>query len=220
MKLKFLSIVSLCLIFACSPVKFVKPLPKKQNAANLSMGGALIEFGNATIPLPFITATYGRGFDSTLTGFASLNLTSALFGNAHLELGVTKQVLKQDHYIPAVSITPVVNIIYRNKDARKLYPQVAVNAFWEYGKRKNLIYVGVDNWFELSSKRAYNIEQPNRWIFMPTAGHTFTGKKWNFNIETKIIAPNLSNERLVVEYQTPLNTKGAFGVYFGCVRKF
>jgi hypothetical protein len=41
-----------------------------------------------------------------------------------------------------------------------------------------------------------------------------------FTIEARVIAPNLSNEKLVVEYQTPLGTHGAFGVYIGYVRKF
>ncbi len=55
---------------------------------------------------------------------------------------------------------------------------------------------------------------------MPTVGHNFTGQKWNFSIETKIIAPNLSNEKLVVDYVTPFQTHGAFGVYISCTRKF
>ncbi len=220
MKLKIFPFALLCFVYACSPTKFIKPLAKKQSAVNLSLGGALIKYGNATIPLPFLTANYGYGIDSTLTGFASVNITSALFGNAHLELGATKQLIKQNKYIPAVSVTPVINIIYKNKDTRKLYPQIAINAFWEYGKRKNFLYVGLDNWFELSNKKAYDIKQANRWIFMPTVGHSFAGKKWNFNIETKIIAPNLSNEKLVVDYQTPLKNHGAFGVYLGCTRKF
>ena len=64
------------------------------------------------------------------------------------------------------------------------------------------------------------MKQPNHWIFMPSIGHSIVGKKWNFNIEAKIIAPNLSNEKLVVDYQTPLKNKGALGIYFGCTHKF
>jgi hypothetical protein len=137
-----------------------------------------------------------------------------------MELGATKQILKQKNYFPAVSFTPNINFIYKNKDAHKLYPQLAINAFWEYGKRKNFVYVGIDNWFELASKRQYDLQQKNHWIFMPMIGHSFAGKKWNFNIEAKIIAPNISNEKLVVDYVTPLNKKGAFGVYIGLTRKF
>jgi hypothetical protein len=207
-------------VFSCSPIKFIKPLNKKQNAATISLGGPLIKYGNATIPIPFLTANYGYGIDSSLTGFASINITSALFGNFQTELGVTKQLVNQNQYFPAVSVTPVANIIYRNKEAFKFYPQIAINAFWEYNKRKNFVYLSLDNWFELAQKKAFDIKQPNHWICMPTIGHSFEGKKWNFNIETKIIAPNLSNEKLVVDYETPLKNRGAFGIYVGYTYKF
>ncbi len=220
MRTNILLISITTLIYACSPGRYVKPLEKKQQAVNVSLGGPLIKYGAATIPIPFLTANYGYGIDSTLTAFGSANITAALFGNAQVELGVTKQVMKQNKYIPAISISPVLNIIYKNKDAKKLYPQLAINAFWEYGKHKNLIYAGLDNWFELSSKRAYGINQPNHWIFMPMIGHSFNNKKWNFNLEAKIIAPNISNEILVADYVTPFKTHGALGVYFGCTRKF
>jgi hypothetical protein len=137
-----------------------------------------------------------------------------------MEIGATKQVLKQNKYIPGISFNPVINFIYRDKNAKKLYPQLDLNLFWEYGKRKNFVYIGIDNWFELSQKRAFAVKQQNHWIFSPMIGHTFAGKKWNFNIEAKIIAPNLSNKNIVVEYQTPLNKRGAMGVYFGFTRKF
>lgn len=207
-------------IFACAPSHFVKPLEKKQHAANLALGGPLIKYGNATIPVPFLTATYGYGIDSTLTGFAAINITSGLYGNLQMEIGATKQVLKQNKYIPGISFNPVINFIYHDKNAKKLYPQLDLNLFWEYGKRKNFVYIGIDNWFELSQKRAFGVKQQNHWIFSPMIGHTFAGKKWNFNIEAKIIAPNLSNKNIVVEYQTPLNKRGTMGIYFGYTRKF
>lgn len=220
MRFQIITLFLISSLFSCAPAHFVKPLQKKEQAANVSLGGPLIKYGTATVPIPFITANYGYGIDSTFTGFASINVTSALYGNFQMELGATKQLVKQHKYIPALSVTPIANIIYKNKEAKKLYPQLAVNAFWEYGKRKNIIYIGIDNWFELASKRQYEIKQQNRWIFMPMIGHSFTGKKWNFNIEAKVIAPNLSNKKLVVDYVTPLNTKGAFGIYLGLTRKF
>jgi hypothetical protein len=210
----------LIILASCSPVRYVKPLAKKEHAANLSFGGPLIKFGTNTIPIPFLSANYGFGIDSTLTGFASLNVTSALYGNFQMELGATKQWLKQSKYLPAFSSTLQLNTIYRNADARKIYPQLDLNLFWEYGKRKNYFYAGISNWFELSDKRTLGTPQTNRWIFMPIAGHAFSGKKWNINLEVKIIAPNISNEDIVVEYQTPFRDQGAFGIYIGYTRKF
>lgn len=220
MKAKLIFIFIAFAGISCSPTRFVKPLMKKQSAANLSLGGPLIKYGTSTIPVPFITATYGYGIDSSLTGFAAFNVTSALFGNFQLELGTTKQLIKQNKYIPSVSFTPVVNVIFRDTKAYKFYPQMDVNAFWEYGKRKNYFYVGLCNWFELSEKRTLGETQPTHWIFTPMLGHSFAGKKWNVNMEVKLIAPNLSNQNIVVEYQTPVKNHGAFGVYLGYTRKF
>ena len=55
---------------------------------------------------------------------------------------------------------------------------------------------------------------------MPIIGHSLIGKKWNFNLEAKVIAPNLSNEKLLVDFVTPFQTHGAFGLYFGFTRTF
>jgi hypothetical protein len=215
-----LLILFLSVLASCSPMRFVKPLEKKQQAANLSFGGELIRYGSSTIPVPFLSASYGYGIDSSLTGFATVNITSALFGNFHFSLGASKQLLKQKEFFPAVSIVPAFDFIYRNKNAAKFYPQAAVNAYWEYGRKKNLVYIGIDNWFELSSKRAYGAVQKNHWFWMPAIGHSFCGKRGSFTAEVRAIAPNLSNEKLVVEYQTPFGTHGAFGVYVGYTRKF
>lgn len=220
MRLLVVYILLFFIIYSCSPIKYIKPLEKGDHAATISMGGPLIKYGAATMPIPFLTANYGYGIDSSLTGFTSLNITSALFGNFQMELGASKQLLKQNNYFPALSFSPVANIIYRNKDAFKFYPQLAINTFWEYGKHKNLVYIGFDNWFELALKRAHGVQQPNHWIFMPSIGHTFTGNKWNFNVEAKLIAPNLSNEKLVVDYQTPLKNNGAMGIFVGYTREF
>ena len=205
---------------ACAPTRYVKPLAKRQSAASLSLGGPLIAYGNATIPVPFLTANYGYGVDSTLTAFGSLNVTSALYGNFQLELGATKQFLEQHTYLPGLSGTLALNGIYRSADAAKLYPQLDLNAFWEYGKRKNYFYIGLSNWFELSQKRTLGETQSNHWIWMPLLGHSFNGKKWNVNLEAKVIAPNLSNKNIVVDYQTPFGSHGALGVYIGYTRKF
>jgi len=201
-------------------MRFVKPLDKKQHAASVDAGGELIKYNSSTIPIPFVSASYGYGIDSSLTGFATLNITSALFGNFQFDLGATKQFIKQKHFYPGISVSPAFEFIYRNKNAVKFYPQLAVNAFWEYGKKKNLVYFGIDNWFELASKRAYGEKQKNHWFCMPALGHSFCGKKGSFTTEVRVIAPNISNEKLVVEYQTPFGTHGAFGVYIGYNRKF
>lgn len=215
-------LLPICILLACScaPSHFVKPLNAKQKAVNLSLGGPVIDYNDVPIPMPFLTATYGYGIDSTLTGFASVNITSALYGNLQLELGATKKLLKQKGSIPAISINPVANFIYRNKNAAKFYPQLDINAYWDYNKKRNFFYVGISNWFELESKRSIGEDQPDHWLITPLVGETFVRRKWNYNVELKVLAANISSEKSVVDYKTPFNNQGAVGIYFGITRKF
>ena len=209
-----------CSLYSCAPSRFVKPLAKNQQAVNISLGGPIISSDAVTIPAPFFTATYGYGIDSTLTGFGSVNLTSAFFGNVQVELGATKNLLRQKGNRPGISITPVANIIYRPKATTKIYLQLDVNAYWDFNHQRNFFYAGISNWFELSSKKASGLKQQDHWLLSPMLGQTFVRKKWDFTIEAKIIAPGLKNNYSTVEYKTPLGTHGAFGIYFGCTRKF
>jgi hypothetical protein len=219
-RITFVLISLVGLLNACGPVRFVKPLEKKQQALNLSLGGALIKKGSSTISIPFLTATYGYGIDSTVTAFGAINITSALFGNFQTELGGTVQVLKQHNYLPGLSTTPVINFICRNPQTYKFYPQLDINAYWEYAARKHYFYIGLSNWFELGGKQADDLSQTKRWLYTPLIGHNFNAAKWNVAIEVKVIAPNLSNEKNVVEYKTPFATHGALGTYVGYTYKF
>ncbi len=134
---------------SCAPTRFVKPLDKKEQAVNLSLGGPVIGYNNIPVPVPFLTLTYGRGIDSNLTAFGSVNITSAFYGNAQVEAGIVKRLVQQHRSWPGISITPVANFIYRNKDAKKFYPQLDLNAYWDYNKGRNFFYAGLSNWFEI-----------------------------------------------------------------------
>jgi hypothetical protein len=219
--MKKTSLVLLILSMACSPTRFVKTLDKNEHAANISLGGPLIGFSDATIPIPFLTGTYGYGIDSATTGFASLNMTSALFQNFQTEIGFTRRLLKPLRWRPGISVAPAFQFIYHDKNAKKLYPTLDLNAYWVYNKRNNYCYLGTSNWFELSGKKAHDQKQTEHWTFVPMLGHVHTMKfKWELLTEVKLIAPGRSNQNIVVDYKTPLGKKGAFGVYVGITRKF
>lgn len=220
-KLLFLfAVISFFVFYSCAPSRFVKPLIKKQQAINLSADGPLISYSNLTIPMPFVTPTYGYGFDSTLTGFGSLNITSAIYGTLQTEIGVVKRILKQQGKIPAISVNPVANIFYRDKNASRLFPEIDINAYWDYNKGRNFFYIGLSNWFELKQKKAFEEKQQNHWLLTPMLGETFVRRKWNYTIEAKVITPNLVNNKSPVEYLTPFDTHGALGIYFSISRKF
>lgn len=217
----FFAIYIAIILGACSSSRFVKPLNKGERAATASFGGPVIKQFGAAIPMPFITVGGGYGIDSSLTAHAAFNLTSALFGNLQLELGCTKNLLKQKNKMPGISIAPQINIISHFKPVViNFYPQLDVNAYWEYGAKKNLFYFGILNWVELKSTKAHQLKQDNRWIFAPQIGHTFKGKSIHYNLELKYIAPFTRNDYIVVDYVSPTKGKGALGLYFGLTKVF
>jgi hypothetical protein len=205
---------------SCAPSRFVKPLAAKQKAVSLSLGGPLVAYGNITIPVPFVTAGYGYGFDSTLTGFGAINVTSALYGNIQAELGATKNIFKQQGNLPGLSVTPVLNVISRPGSGTQLYPQADINLYWDYHRKRNFFYVGLCNWIDPYSSKGSGIKQDHHWLMSPLIGQTFVRRKWNYTVEAKVLAPGLDNSHIALDYKTPLGDNGAFGIYFGITRKF
>ena len=204
--------------FSCAPSRFVKPLEQGEKAVNISLGGPLIAFSGMTIPIPLTTITGAYGFKQNTTLFASWHTTAALFETGQAEVGVVQQLIKQNNFIPAITTTPVANVLF-NKNHFNFYPQLDVNAYWHYLQKKNFFYIGVNNWFELRQTRTHNEPQTNHWFVSPQIGHTFVRNKWNYTLELKYVAINKSHENIVVEYKSP-SSNGAIGVYIGISRKF
>lgn len=212
---------ALLLITSCAPSHFVKPLAKKEKQVNLALGGPVISNLGFPLPIPFINATYGQGLDSTTTLFGSLNLTSALFGNFQTQIGINRAFAMCNGKVPGFAVSPSVNLIYRPKEAFAFYPQLDLNAWWDFGKNKqHYFYTGICNWFELKTTRSHQQPQGTSLIFSPQIGCQFSKGSWRFNLETKMIGPNLSHEDIVVDYVSPLKKTGALGFYFGVSKSF
>ena len=211
----------LIVLSSCAPSRIVKPLDAKQKAVGATFGGSLIGFGGAIIPIPFTTVYGAYGIDSALTAFASVHSTSLAFGNFQTDFGVTKQIMKQRGYFPAISITPCINYIVNfNSTKFNFFPQLDVNAYWNNKNGKGYYYVGIDNWMDFSNEKMYGYRYQQTLLFSPQVGYTFEKKKWNFTMELKLMAPNIDNRFSVVDYKSVIGSKGATGLFFGVLRKF
>ena len=215
-----------CLLFcvayfcSCAPSRFVKPLGKGEKAINASLGGPLITFAGAPIPIPFTSISGGYGVSKSLTAYGSLHPTSLIFGVLQTELGVVKNIYYNDSLKFGFSAAPVVNLsIDRWEYNFKFWPELDLNAYWTFNKNKNFIYIGASNWFELSKTKGYGEKQVSHWIINPQLGHTFIRPKWNFNIEVKLLAPGIMRYPNVVDY-IGVGNKGAIGTYLSITRRF
>jgi hypothetical protein len=208
------------ILFACNATRLVKPLPKDELQVGAGFGGALIQLGDATIPIPLTNVYAAYGVKENTSAFASIHTTALLFGVFQTDLGFTQQLLKQKGYLPALSVSPIANLMLDKWEGQfSLYPQLDINAYWNYGKKKHLVYTSLNNWFELRNQRAHGETQKTHWLPSIGLGHQWSGKKYNLQLETKYLAPNQSNQNLVVDYVS-FGNNGAIGVYIGLTRQF
>jgi len=211
-------ILSFVLITSCAPSRFVEPLQKKELAIGGNFGGPVIGHKAIIIPIPLMAVEIGYGLDTNLTLHGGLHTTALFFGDFQMDAGVTYKFLKQDKYIPNLSVNPGFNFIYDFDDnLSKFWPTLDINAYWNYGKRNSYWYLGFNNMFELSKTMALGQPQKQRWLFSPQIGHVlkFKREKWQLTTELKFLAPNQDNTYAFIPYKTLTGSYGATGFYIG-----
>ncbi len=210
----------LMLSTGCAPARFVKPLDKGENALTFAGGGPLIAYKGSTIPIPLSSVTLGHGFRSSLTGFVGLHTTSLAFGVTQWEFGAVKRLVSQHGWLPGISVTPTLNIMYDKwTHQSSWFPQLDAHVYWRYSKLPNYTYVGMSNWFEPRHYKAEGEVQQVHWVPAIDLGHTFMRHAWDYTLEIKYIAPSYSNKNIVVDYASP-GSNGAIGLYVGITKKF
>jgi hypothetical protein len=215
---------SVCIIsllaFACNPTRVVQPIQKGQVQVGANFGGPTILLGSTPLPVPLTSIHTAYGLREQTTAFASLHTTALLYGVLQTDFGITHQLLAPNKFIPGISVSPIANLMFDTWEHKfSVYPQLDINAYWNYGTKKHLVYASLNNWFELRKTRAHDEPQTTHWLPSIGIGHQWNNKKYNIQCEIKYIAPTESNENIVVDYVS-INTKGAIGLYVGINRKF
>lgn len=213
-----LGISMILLLGSCAPSRFVEPLQKKELAVGANLGGPLIKYGSATIPVPLTAIEVGYGLDTNLTVHGGLHTTALFFGDFQVDAGVTYKLLNQKRYIPNVSTNVGFNFIGSpSYKVAKFWPILDLNAYWNYGKRKNYFYTGINNMFELSKTMANDQPQKQRWLLNPQLGHVLKSKsgQFQFTTEIKFLAPNQENTYSFLPYNSFTGNQGATGIYLG-----
>jgi len=214
-------IIGVLLFFqSCAPSRVVRPLKKGEKQLSANLGGPMLGFAGLVIPMPLSSISYAQGVSDKVTFFGGLHATAMLYGVFQTDIGASINLYHPDSSQFGLSVNPVVNMAYDKWEGNfKLWPEIDVNAYWEFNQDKSFAYVGVSNWFELSNTRAHEEIQENRWLVNPHFGYTYVRNKWNYNFETKWLVPNIATKPNVVDYKG-VNGKGGIGIYFTVTRKF
>ena len=206
-------------LLSCSPTRIVKPLAKGEQAVGANLGGPFITFAGAPIPIPYTSAFYACGLNNKTTAFGSVHLTALAFGVFQTDLGICRELYANQKLQLGISVNPAMQIAIDHWEGKaKCWPQLDLNVYKNWGPKK-MLYAGINNWFEPSTQRAHNEAQNKQWYVNPHIGFLYSPRKWSYGIETKWVAPGVSNTPNVVDY-IGINQKGAVGVYFQLIRRF
>ncbi len=220
----FICIAVACILFLnnCAPSRVIKPLEEGEQEVSLSLGGPMAKVpGVATIPVPFTNLSYARGWKHNLTLTGSIYPTAMLFGTYQFDLGLNYGLLKKENW--GISSTLLLNNAFDQWQLNyKIWPNIDLNGYYELKKEQTswLFYGGWNNWFELSASGAHDRPQNVHWIYSPQIGIKMIKQKWSYQLEYKLIGPNLNNQNFVVTYSSLLQNSGANGLYVGISRKF
>jgi hypothetical protein len=206
-------------ITACAPVRLVKPLEKGQKAIGANLGGPLINFAGAPIPLPYTSAFLAKGITEKTSVFGGVHLTALAFGVAQIELGACRQIWVNPTRNIGVSINPALHIAVDKWEWNtRFWPQLDAQ-FYKTFKNQSYFYAGIGNWFEPTRVRPHQETQEQFWFMYPQLGYRWGKKQWNYGLETKWVGPNIKNQPNVADY-IGINHNGAVGVYFSFMRRF
>jgi hypothetical protein len=217
----FLSFILLvAALQSCAPTRAVMPLCYKENRISASVGGPIIRYGDAVLPVPQTSVTYSRGLSDSVTLFASFYPTAAIFGNLQLEVGFNRYLVNNDSAKFAVTVAPSIHY-FRKDSIGKVYPQIDVNFVKRNPLNENYFYAGLSNWFEPSTRKVDGEKQTNIWFPSPQIGYVWnTEKGFMFQTEFKYLVPFRRNDTGPVDYIGPFMPYGGMGLYLGFAYKF
>lgn len=207
-------------IASCAPSRFVKPLQKGEQALGCSLGGAMIHYGGASIPIPNTSFFYGKGITDQLTVHGSVYGTSLAYGVIQLDGGAVYRFVGSDSSQWGMSANMSFNLAIDRYDWKaKLWPNLEWNSYYHLGKRGDFIYGGLGYWFELSGMRAHDQKQDKQVMLYPQLGYSFKKKNWSLETELRWLAPGRMNLPNAVSY-VGIQEHGAVGLYFQFIRRF
>jgi hypothetical protein len=208
---------AILLVFTtCTSTRFVKPLNKGQKAVFGNFGGPLIKFSGMPMPIPFANVGLGYGLHNRMSLYSSIDVTSALFGVWHHEIGMSAQVYKFKNEL-AMSVQPGLHVFQNLQtwNAFKMYPVMDFTIYKELLQKHLLWYCNGRFWFN-----AYqNIENQNAITSGIHIGIQKYTIRWGHQFELGITAPGIPNTPNIVDF-IGIQKKGALVVHYALIRFF
>lgn len=207
------------MLMACGTMNAARPLEPGQHAVGATFGGAVVDAGFVTTPMPNLIVEGRSGLttfqDRPLELSYGTNLTSLPFGVVGVHVGGAWLAMDQSGARPALALSQRVHLYSNHLDQRKSDHQfmtvlhTELLASWDTDRA--LLYLGVAEYLQPSNPLL---------TLTPIAGtELHLGEHWGLQLEARHYAINQNKE--------PLNTvkwvtwgPGAVGATVGLNRQW
>jgi len=210
---------ALCLLQSCAPVNLVKPLRMGEHRVAASLGGPLIKFSGAVIPIPASSIRYARGLSDKFSIYGSVYTTAALFGVAQIDAGICRSIYQKDSTAGFTMNAGFNTGTFFQPGTSRLWPELALNYYRHYGKHRHYVYAGTGTWIELARNGTYGREIQNRLLPWFHLGHVWSRGRFAYQLEYRMLAPFQTNQDVVVDYLKLTGNRGVSGLYFTFSRR-
>ncbi len=192
----------------CSVTHPVRVLDEGATRVTASVGGPLIPYHGATIPVPYLTAGAARGITSTRTAFGDVHLLMGTFGVLGANGGMAWKVRNQEGPRPEVTLLGQAYLFtdLHSMSTARLFPDAAAVASYQLG----------DTWLTYGSVDIMGDPWQKRFLLTPALGGQW--EAWSgirLQLEMKWMAANIDTRHGIFEGRTSLAGHGAVGLFLG-----
>ncbi|MDB4964750.1 MAG: hypothetical protein JWN44_439 [Myxococcales bacterium] len=193
---------ALAALTACTSTHLVRPLGRGNGMVHASLGGPLIKLGSAVFPTPIATVGGAYGVRDDVELYLHANITAAAFGDLHLEPGVAYHPIVRDRGpIPTVTVTGSLHFLTDFTTSARALPQLSAATAWALGKKRHLLYGGLDLAISFEGRGWVPIFGPF------VGGELRVGKRVGLSLEAKYLVPNFDTAAAAPAWVAP----GGFG---------
>jgi len=209
-----LPIISFLEIVSCGTVTSVRPIGKGRSAITFSSGGPVTTIFDIKMPIPYSVLRYRKGLNNNIDFHLGLHTTMLVLGNIGLDAGVTKHLISQSGWRPALLTELSLYGLYHMNEfsSIKAFPAMSVIASYQLTNKGHALYFGIQGMAQYTDPYL---------VFSTLIGFEVPlGARLQFNLETKWYAPNEASENRVVDYEIKPFDYGAVGFVWGISYKF
>ncbi|UCC11639.1 MAG: hypothetical protein JSW02_09865 [candidate division WOR-3 bacterium] len=192
----------------CGTVASVRPMGKDRSSLTFCSGGPVAPVFDIQMPIPYSVLRYRRGLNENTDFHCGIHPTMMVLGNVALEVGITKLIVDQGGWRPALALEGSAYLFMHVFDisTTRAYPEIGIVASYNLSLRGHLIYFGFQNIIQY--------DEPY-WISAPLIGVELPLGRFNINLEAKWYAPQERSDNRIVDYTLIPADKGAIGFVWG-----